>query len=101
MKLISIHQPNFFPWFGNFDKIFRSDLFVFLNDVQFPKKGGVWTNRVKLIVSRTARWLTGAVDRDYQGTRNVNQMKIDINQPWKEKRFKIILMNYFTAPILC
>lgn len=98
MKLISIHQPNFFPWLGYFNKIIRSDQFVFLDDVQFPKKGGVWTNRVKLIVSGQAKWITGAVDREYQGTRNVNQMKFDNQQHWKKKMLKTIQMNYGKHP---
>ena len=41
---IAIHQPNFFPWLGYFDKISRSDDFVFLNDVQFQKTGGLTLN---------------------------------------------------------
>ena len=49
-KIVAIHQPNFFPWLGYFDKINKSDIFIFLDDVQFPKKGGNWTNRVQLMV---------------------------------------------------
>lgn len=98
MKIISIHQPNFFPWLGYFNKIIRSDAFIFLDDVQFPKKGGVWTNRVKVIVSGKDKWITGAVNRDYQGTRNVNQMEFDNSKPWKDKMIKSIQMNYGKHP---
>ena len=49
-KVVAIHQPNFFPWLGYFDKILKSDEFVFFDDCQFPKKGGAWCNRVKLLI---------------------------------------------------
>ena len=35
--IVSIHQPNYLPWLGYFDKIKRSDLFVIFDDVQFPR----------------------------------------------------------------
>lgn len=34
---ISIHQPNFFPWYPFFQKIEQADLFVILKEVQFEK----------------------------------------------------------------
>ena len=36
---ISIHQPNYIPWIGYFYKIYKSDIFIFHDDVQFSKKG--------------------------------------------------------------
>ena len=47
--VVGIHQPNFFPWLGYFDKLCRSDIFVMLDDVQFSKTGGNWCNRVRLL----------------------------------------------------
>lgn len=39
MKKIAIHQPNYIPWPGYFYKIFQSDYFVFLDDVQYSNEG--------------------------------------------------------------
>ena len=38
-KSVAIHQPNFIPWLGYFYKIYQSDCFVFLDDVQYSNKG--------------------------------------------------------------
>ena len=53
------HPPaNFLPWLGYFDKIARADVFVVLDDVQFPKKGGTWVNRARLLVNGEPFWAT-------------------------------------------
>ena len=36
-KIVSIHQPNYLPWTGFFNKIASSDIFVIFDDVQFPR----------------------------------------------------------------
>ena len=37
--IVSIHQPQYLPWIPYFSKIKVSDIFVFLDDVQFQKNG--------------------------------------------------------------
>ena len=51
MKVVAVHQPTFLPWLGWWDKLARADVLVLLDDVQFPKKGGTWMNRVRMLVS--------------------------------------------------
>ena len=97
-KVVAIHQPNFFPWLGYFDKIIRSDAFVFLDHVQFPKTGGTWTNRVKLAVNGKSQWITAPIIRNYHGFLSINQMQFEIAAPWREKMLKTIILNYSKAP---
>jgi hypothetical protein len=97
-KVVAIHQPNFLPWLGFFDKIARADVFVFMDNVQFPKKGGTWTNRVKLLVSGKENWITAPIDRRYHGVRMINEMKLNNEIPWRDKILKTIQTNYSKAP---
>lgn len=97
-RVVSIHQPNFFPWLGYFDKIIRSDIFVLFDDVQYPKTGGAWSNRVKLLVSGEPRWVTAAIDRNYHGTRTIREMTFLDKNPWREKILKTIEANYGRHP---
>ena len=47
MKTVGIHQPEYLPWLGFFKKMMSSELFVFLDDAQFRKKG--WQNRNRIV----------------------------------------------------
>ena len=37
--IITIHQPNFFPWYPLFEKIKQADVFVILGHCQYEKNG--------------------------------------------------------------
>lgn len=96
--VIAIHQPNFFPWLGYFDKVIRCDAFVVLDTVQFPKKGGTWINRVKVLMNGEARWVTAPVDRSYHGYKDIAEMRFDERQPWRENLLNTLAVCYRRAP---
>ncbi len=96
--LVAIHQPNFLPWLGYFDKIRRSDVFVVMDNAQFSKTGGTWTNRVQLLVSGEPAWITVPIVRDYHGYRTIREMEINDRHPWREKALRTIEQNYRRAP---
>ena len=69
---VSIHQPNYLPWIGYFNKIVRSDTFVIFDDVQFPVgKKGFFGNRNKIKTNNGELWLTVPV-LDRSSRKNFN-----------------------------
>lgn len=60
--IVAIHQPDFFPWLGMFDKIIKSDLFVLYDSCRNDSKLG-WTKRVQLTKGYDVRWLGFAMHR--------------------------------------
>jgi hypothetical protein len=96
--LVAIHQPNFFPWLGYFDKIARADVFVFMDNVQFPRSSrGTWINRVKLNIGGRAAWVTCPVKRP-EGLQIVHEVTIDDAQPWRKKLAKSVECSYGRTP---
>jgi hypothetical protein len=96
MKICAIHQPNFFPWLGYFDKIKRADVFVFLDQVHYPKSGnsmGSWCNRVMFNVGGKATWISCPVLREH-GIQLIDTVKIDDKRPWRDNFRKMLKMNY-------
>lgn len=99
MTVCAIHQPNFFPWLGYFDKIRRADVFVFLDDVAYPKSGsgtGSWVNRVRIPVNNSSTWITCPIRREH-GVQIIRNVCIDDAQPWRRKLLRTLDMNYRKA----
>jgi hypothetical protein len=97
-RVVAIHQPNFLPWLGYFDKLARADVFILLDDVQFQKGAGTWTNRTQLVVGGGIAWATVPVVRAFHGVRAINEMRIDDSRPWRKKLLRTIEQSYRRAP---
>ena len=54
--LVAIHQPNFLPWLGYFDRMIRADMFVLLDHVQFERRN--YQNRCLIRLEDDTKWLT-------------------------------------------
>lgn len=88
--LVSIHQPNFLPWIGYFYKIVKSDIFVFLDNVQYTKNSFI--NRNKIKIPQGDIWLT--VPISFKFGQLINEVKINNKTDWREKHLKTLEMNY-------
>ena len=47
-KRIVIHQPDFMPYLGFFDRFRNADLYIALDSVQYVNSSRGWTNRDKV-----------------------------------------------------
>jgi hypothetical protein len=94
--ILSVHQPTYLPWLGYFDKLIRSDVFVFLDTVQFEKNGFINRNRIK--TPNGPIWLTVPVKSKGHTSSTLQETEIDNRQGWKEKHLKSIRLNYGKAP---
>jgi hypothetical protein len=69
-----------------------------MDNVQFPKKGGGWSNRVQLAINGQAAWVTMPVIRSFHGTRLIRDMQINNSTLWREKLLKTVQISYARAP---
>ena len=94
--VVSVHQPQYLPWLGYFDKISRSDVFVLLDNTQYKKRE--FQNRNKIKTPKGALWLTVPVQT--KGTRHqkIREIAISNDANWQRKHWQSIEWNYRKAP---
>ncbi len=88
--IVSIHQPHFLPWMGYFNKVLRSDVFVWLHSVQYRKN--YYQNRTKIKnINGQPLWLTLPVHAPF----GVTIDHVTIADPrWKERIQKTVEQCY-------
>jgi len=89
-KTIAIHQPNYIPWLGYFYKIWQSDIFVFLDDVQFTNEGMQNYHYIK--TPQGPLRLKIPVKQSFGDT--IDKVTIRHELDWVKKHLKTIEMNY-------
>lgn len=91
---VAIHQPQYLPWVGFFDKIDQVDCFVLLDDVQFKKNE--WQNRNRIKTAAGWQWLTVPVL--HRSSQRISEVKINPTVPWERKHMQALISNYTSAP---
>ena len=91
--IAAIHQPQFIPWLGYFDKIDQSDVFIFLDNVQYKKNEYQNRNRIKTVDGW--QWLTVPVL--YKFPQKINEVRINNKIDWKKKHLHTLITNYSRA----
>jgi hypothetical protein len=91
--IIAIHQPQFLPYMGFFDKMKNADIFVLLDTVQFTKNE--WQNRNRIKTSQGWQWLTVPVVHQFGQT--IREVKICDHTNWRKKHIHTLTTNYSKA----
>ncbi len=75
MKIVSGHQPVYLPWLGLIHKAALSDVFVFMDDVQYLEQDWNNRNRIKTPQGKPI-WLTVPVDLKNSPSRIIKDIRI-------------------------
>jgi WbqC-like protein family len=93
---VAVHQPNYLPWLGFFQKIERSDIFVFLDNVQFPRRS--YSNRVLVMgPNENVLWISQSVIGRPTKEQSIEDVQFSDDR-WKEKHLKTLKAAYGKCP---
>ncbi|MBS3055940.1 MAG: WbqC family protein [Candidatus Aenigmarchaeota archaeon] len=90
---VTIHQPNYIPWIGFFNKIKMSDTLIILDTVDYSKNSV--HNRNKIRTPKSWMYLTIPIPKIYH-RKPLYDVRIEDNK-WMSKHWKSILTNYSNA----
>ncbi len=94
-KKIAIMQPYIFPYLGYFQLINSVDMFIFLDDVNFIKKG--WINRNRLVVNGSSQYFTIPCKKISQN-KLICETEVDWSSPDIAKFLETVKYNYGNSP---
>ncbi len=96
MKRVGIHQINYFPWVGYFNKMAKSDVFVFLDEVQLADRGR--SQRTTMIDQKGKEgYLTVGFKKE--GHRDLKFCDVLLNDSdWENRQINFLKGNYSKHP---
>ena len=92
--ICTVHQPNYVPYCGFFEKAYRSDIFIIYDSTQFKKND--WQNRNRICTKEGWEWLTIPVINKFG--QKISETRIDINQKPLKKNWQKLKTIYGKAP---
>ncbi len=95
--ILSANQPYFSPFPGFFYKAHQSDIFVILDQVQFPL-GTTWISRNRFKNDQGTLWMTVPVWKKGLGLQRINEVKICHEGRWAKKHLESLKSAYGKAP---
>lgn len=93
--IVSVHQPQYLPWLGFFDKIEKSDCFVYLDQVQY--KSREFQNRNKIRTKGGWIWLTVPVMTKGKRGQGIGEIRMDNELDWRKQHFSSLKTWYAKA----
>lgn len=92
--ICTIHQPNYLPYPGFFEKAFRSEVFVIYDTTQFRKND--WQNRNKICTPDSWQWLSVPILHNFG--QKIKDVKIDLAKKPLKKNWNSLKTVYGKAP---
>ncbi|WP_277994434.1 WbqC family protein [Aeromonas encheleia] len=95
--IISIHQPAYLPWLGYVERIKNSDIFIFLDSVQFEKNS--FTNRNLIKGANGPHWLTIPVKKKGHLSKSLFDIEMASDIDWRKNHLMSIKSSYSRSAI--
>ncbi len=94
--IVAIQQPEHLPWIGFFNKMSQSDLYVYLDNVQFKKR--YFENRNRIKTKDDIKWFSVPVLSKGKYEQRLDEVLIDNTSLWGKKYLGLLEHTYKKYP---
>ena len=95
--VVGIHQPNYFPWMGYFDKMDNADVFILLDDVQLTDSSVTQRNRV-LNCNGIPTYITVAFQKEGYMQKPLREIQLNQDVAWQKRQVDFLRGTYGKTP---
>lgn len=97
-KTVVIHQPDFMPYLGFFDRLLHADIFVILETAQYVDgTSRSWMSRDKIKTEKGEQWIKVCVQKAPRDTAIKDILLVE-DDKWKKNNLGLLHQNYRKAP---
>ncbi|HNQ67624.1 MAG TPA: WbqC family protein [Bacteroidales bacterium] len=93
--IVAAHQPHYFPWIGYFNKLYLSDVFMLMDNMNFTNNS--YINRNRIINSKGIQYINIPLSKPNGIHTKINELVIENTRQknWNIKTLRTLSHNYF------
>ena len=93
-KIVVIHQPDFMPYLGFFQRLIMADIYVVLDNVQYVRGSSrTQTNRDKIKTANGEKWINVGIQKAPFKSR-IDEIRLAQENSWRERSLNLLKENY-------
>jgi len=96
-KVVVVHQPDFMPYLGFFDRLLKADIYVVFDNVQYVRSSRGWTSRDKIKTRNGTKWISVSTQKAPRDTA-INKILLSKDDSWREDNLNLLRENYRKSP---
>ena len=98
MRTAVIHQPDFLPYSGFFERLIYADIFIILDHVQFVSHTSAsWMHRDKIKTPYGEKWISQSLQK-HSSFVPINTIKLSRSVDWRGRNINQIHSAYWKSP---
>lgn len=95
-QIVVIHQPDFMPYLGFFQRLIMADIYIVLDNVQYVRGSRTQTSRDKIKTANGEKWINVGIQKAPFKS-SIDEIRLAQENSWRERSLNLLKENYRKA----